>query len=217
MLWGAEKYWCLSNTGALTVRMTFICTCPNCNCELTYWIGFFLNPRFTHWLIFFLQWVCACSSCSQNNCHDKTLSFNKWGGITSSSCNSRLNWILWCDNEMPTHPCSKLTQSSCKNVTLNHKTKSCTAQFCAMAKNMWSGSACVIFRFRYILKEQFFFYIILKFGSIKCIISSCSCCFSKPMFFSLIVFAIVACVLSLPYNHDYLAHFESQQLLNGAS
>ena len=44
-------------------------------------------------------------------------------------------------------------------------TKSRTAQFYAVAKNRWSRSACVIFRFWYILKEQPF-YIILKFGTI---------------------------------------------------
>ena len=96
-------------------------------------------------------------------------------------------------------------------------TNSLTAQFYAMAKNMSSGSACVILRFLYILKEQFFFYIILKFGSIKRIISSGFCCFSKAVFFGLILFAIIACVLWFPYNLDYLAHFELQQLLNGAS
>ena len=68
-------------------------------------------------------------------------------------------------------------------VTLHHKTnKKCMAQFCVMARNRWSGSAWVIFRFWYILKEQSFFYIILKFGSIKRIISRVFCCFSRPIF-----------------------------------
>ena len=61
-------------------------------------------------------------------------------------------------------------------------TKSRMAQFCVMARNRWSGSAWVIFRFWYILKEQSFFYIILKFGSIKRIISRGFCCFSRPIF-----------------------------------
>ena len=62
-------------------------------------------------------------------------------------------------------------------------TKSCIAQFCVMARNRWSGSAWIIFRFWYILKEQSFFYIILKFGSIKHIISKVFfCCFSRPIF-----------------------------------
>ena len=61
-------------------------------------------------------------------------------------------------------------------------TKSRMAQFCVMARNRWSGSAWVIFRFWYILKEQSFFYIILKFGSIKRIISRVICCFSRPIF-----------------------------------
>ena len=56
------------------------------------------------------------------------------------------------------------------------------AQFCAMAKNMWSGSALVMFIFWYILKEQSFFYIIMKFGSITRIISSFFWCFSRPIF-----------------------------------
>ena len=82
----------------------------------------------------------------------------------------------------------KRTMQSCvcvmsSNVTLHHKTnKSCMAQFCVMARNRWSGSAWVIFRFWDILKEQFFFYIILKFGSIKRIISRVFCCFSRPIF-----------------------------------
>ena len=61
-------------------------------------------------------------------------------------------------------------------------TKSRMAQFCVMARNRWSGSAWVIFRFWYILKEGSFFYIILKFGSIKRIISRVVCCFSRPIF-----------------------------------
>ena len=61
-------------------------------------------------------------------------------------------------------------------------TKSRMAQFCVMARNRWSGSAWVIFWFWYILKEQSFFYIILKFGSIKRIISRVFCCFSRPIF-----------------------------------
>ena len=61
-------------------------------------------------------------------------------------------------------------------------TNSRTAQFCVMARNRWSGSAWVNFWFWYILKEQSFFYIILKFGSIKHIISRVFCCFSRPMF-----------------------------------
>ena len=72
------------------------------------------------------------------------------------------------------------------------------------------------FRFWYILKEQSF-YITLKFGSMKCIISSGFRCFTKPMFFGLILFAILACVLSFPYNLDFVARFECQQLLDGAS
>ena len=46
-------------------------------------------------------------------------------------------------------------------------TKSRIAKFYATAKNRWSGSTWVVFRFWYILKEQSFFYIILKFGSEK--------------------------------------------------
>ena len=61
-------------------------------------------------------------------------------------------------------------------------TKSRMAQFCVMARNRWSGSAWVIFRFWNILKEQSFFYIILKFRSIKRIISRVFCCFSRPIF-----------------------------------
>ena len=61
-------------------------------------------------------------------------------------------------------------------------TKSRMAQFCVMAWNRWSGSAWVIFRIWYILKEQSFFYIHLKFGSIKRIISRGFCCFYKPIF-----------------------------------
>ena len=61
-------------------------------------------------------------------------------------------------------------------------TKSRMAQFCVMARNRWSGSAWVIFRFWYILKEQSFFYIILKFGSIKRIISRGFCRFSRTIF-----------------------------------
>ena len=69
------------------------------------------------------------------------------------------------------------------NVTLHHKTtKSRMAQFCVMTRNMWSGSAWVIFRFWYNLKEQSFFYIILKFGSIKHVISRFFWCFSRPIF-----------------------------------
>ena len=44
------------------------------------------------------------------------------------------------------------------------------------------GSAWVIFQFLYILKEQSFFYIIPKFGSIKRIISRVLCNFSRPIF-----------------------------------
>ena len=61
-------------------------------------------------------------------------------------------------------------------------TKSRMAQFCVMARNRWSWSAWVIFRFWYILKEQSFFYIILKFGSIKRIISRGFCRFSRTIF-----------------------------------
>ena len=61
-------------------------------------------------------------------------------------------------------------------------TKSRMAQFCVMARNSWSGSSWVIFRFWFILKEQFFFYIILTFGSIQRIISKGFCCFSRPIF-----------------------------------
>ena len=61
-------------------------------------------------------------------------------------------------------------------------TKSRIAQFCVMAQNRWSGSAGVSFRFWYILKEQSLFYILLKFGSIKRIISRFFCCFSRPIF-----------------------------------
>ena len=96
-------------------------------------------------------------------------------------------------------------------------TKSRIAQFCVMAKNKWSGSAWVIFRFWYILNEQSF-YIILKFGSIKCIISRCFCRFLDQYFYSLMmVVAIIACVLSFPYKRDYHAYFEPLQLLKGAS
>ena len=99
-------------------------------------------------------------------------------------------------------------------------TKSRIAQFCVMAKNKWSGSAWVIFRFWYILNEQSF-YIILKFGSIKCIISRCFCRFLDHVdqyFYSLMmVVAIIACVLSFPYKRDYHAYFEPLQLLKGAS
>ena len=58
-------------------------------------------------------------------------------------------------------------------VTLHHKpTQTCIAQFWAMAKNRWSGSAWVICRFWYVLNEQSFIYILLKFGSITRSISS---------------------------------------------
>ena len=88
-------------------------------------------------------------------------------------------------------------------------TKSRMAQFCVMARNRWSGSAWVIFRFWYILKEESFFYIILKFGSIKRIISRVVCCFSRPIFvWSDGIVAIIALVLSFPYELDYLAYFE---------
>ena len=60
-------------------------------------------------------------------------------------------------------------------------TKSRIAQFCVMARKMRSGSAWVIFRFWYILKEQSF-YIILKFGRMERIISRVFCCFSRPIF-----------------------------------
>ena len=60
--------------------------------------------------------------------------------------------------------------------------KSRMAQFCVMARNRWSGSAWVIFIFWNILKEQSFFYIILRFRSIKRIISRVFCCFSRPIF-----------------------------------
>ena len=88
-------------------------------------------------------------------------------------------------------------------------TKSCMAQFCVMARNRWSGSAWVIFRFWYILKEQSFFYIILKFGSIKRIISRVFCWFSRPIFLR----SDGSCdhntcpIISL-YKLDYLAYFE---------
>ena len=77
-------------------------------------------------------------------------------------------------------------------------TKSRMTQFCVMARNRWSGSAWVIFRFWYILlllayetccyttsrrcrsKEQSFFYS--NPGSIKRIISRVVCCFSRPIF-----------------------------------
>ena len=109
------------------------------------------------------------------------------------------------------------------------KKKSRIAKFCVMAKNRWSGSACVIFRFWYLLKEQSFFCIILKFGSIKRIISRGFCCFSRPIFLwsdqggtvppwsDIHVVAIRACVLSFPYKLDYLAYFEPLQLLKLAS
>ena len=57
-------------------------------------------------------------------------------------------WLLW--GQM--WPC------------ITKPTKSRIAQFYVMAKNRWSGSACVIFRFWYILKEQSFY--INKFGSL---------------------------------------------------
>ena len=87
-------------------------------------------------------------------------------------------------------------------------TKSRMAQFCVMARNRWSGSAWVIFRFWYILKEQSFFYIILKFGSIKRIISRVFCCFSRPIFLQSDGVEIIALVLLFPYKLDYLAYFE---------
>ena len=37
------------------------------------------------------------------------------------------------------------------------------------------------------------------------------------MFLGLISVAIIACVFAFPYNTNYLANFESQQLLNEAS
>ena len=40
----------------------------------------------------------------------------------------------------------------------------------------------VSMEFWYILKEHSFFYILLKFGSIKRIISSFFCCFTRPIF-----------------------------------
>ena len=67
-----------------------------------------------------------------------------------------------------------------KAYIITKPTKSRTAQFYATARNR---SACVIFRFQFILKNQSFFYILLKFGNIKRIISSGFCCFSTPMFF----------------------------------
>ena len=85
------------------------------------------------------------------------------------------------------------------------RTKSRIAQFCTMDKNVWSWSAWVIFRFWYILKEQSF-YIILKFGSIKQIISSGFCYFSRSMCFGLKLVAIIACILSFPYNLGCVYH-----------
>ena len=87
-------------------------------------------------------------------------------------------------------------------------TKSCMAQFCVMTRNRWSGSAWVIFRFWYILKEQSFFYISLKFGSIKRIISKVFCYFSRPIFLPSVVAMIITLVLSFPYKLDYRAYFE---------
>ena len=60
----------------------------------------------------------------------------------------------------------------------------------------------------YILKEQSFFYIILKCGNIKQIIGSGFCCFSRSLFFGLMLVAIIACVLSFLYSLDYIAYFE---------
>ena len=62
---------------------------------------------------------------------------------------------------------------------------------------------------------QSFFYIILKFGSInrrRNIISIGFGYFGKRVFFGLILFAVIVCVP--PYNLDYLAHLEPQQILS---
>ena len=55
-----------------------------------------------------------------------------------------------------------------------------------------------------ILKEQPFFYILLKVGSIKRIIGSSGFCYLSGLMFV----AIIACVLLFPCNLDYLANFE---------
>ena len=98
-----------------------------------------------------------------------SMNVSQWelNSISASLCNLKMNFkstleYLW--------PC------------ITKPTKSRMAQFCVMARNRWSGSAWVIFRFWYILKEQSFFYTILKFGSIKRIISRVFCCFSRPVF-----------------------------------
>ena len=61
-----------------------------------------------------------------------------------------------------------------------------------------------------ILKGQSFFYIILKFGSIKRIISGVFCCFSRPIFLrSGGSCNHIALVLSFSYKLEYLAYFEA--------
>ena len=89
-------------------------------------------------------------------------------------------------------------------------TKGRTAQLYAMARNRWSGSACVIFSFwykKYILKEQSS-YIILKFRSIKRIIQGCrfsdfcrNSDFLRPSdFFFFFSRACIVCVTTMRVN-----------------
>ena len=86
-----------------------------------------------------------------------------------------------------------------------------------MAKNR-SGSAWVIFIFWYILKEQSFFYILLKLGCIKRIISRFFAVFLDQYFYGqMLVAIIIAVVLSFPYKFDYIAYFEPLKPLWGAS
>ena len=69
-----------------------------------------------------------------------------------------------------------------------------------MAKKyvIWPGMGGLYIGFGiHFLKEQSF-------------ISTCSgfCCLSKSIFFGLMLVVIAACVLSFPYNLDFLAYFE---------
>ena len=86
---------------------------------------------------------------------------------------------------------------------ISKPTKSRTAQFYVRVKNRWNGSPFSIFRFSYFMKEQFFVFIIPKFGIIKQMGSGLFFCFCRTLFIGL---TQVLCVSQIQSKSNSFTH-----------